>query len=92
VPPPRNQVDGNVAAFQALSSTEAFVLATNGNLWHETGPWGTVPPTRQQVDGNVAAFQALSPTEAFVLGTNGNGCFALPASARSGGPLLHRIT
>ena len=39
--------------FQALSSTEAYVLGSNGNLWHETGPWGTVPPARHQVDGTV---------------------------------------
>ena len=58
--------------FQPLSSTEAYVLGTNGNLWHEGGPWGQVPPPRNQVDGNVAAFQALSSTEAYVLGTNGN--------------------
>ena len=72
VPPPRQQVDGNVAAFQAHSPTEAYVLGSNGSLWHETGPWGQVPPKRQQVDGNVAAFQALSPTEAYVLGSNGS--------------------
>src|SRR5271165_5324358 len=58
--------------FQALSSTEAYVLGADGNLWLEGGPWGQVPPPRNQVDGNVAAFQALSPTEAYVLGTNGN--------------------
>ena len=57
--------------FQPLSSTEAYVLGTNGNLWHEGGPWGQVPPPRNQVDGNVAAFQALGPAEAYVLGTNG---------------------
>ncbi len=58
--------------FQPLSSTEAYVLGTNGNLWHAGGPWGQVPPPRNQVDGNVSAFQALSSTEVFVLGTNGN--------------------
>jgi hypothetical protein len=59
--------------FQALSSTDVFVLGTDGNLWNETGPWGQVPPpSRMQVDGNVAAFQALSLGEAYVLGTNGN--------------------
>jgi hypothetical protein len=58
--------------FQPLGPNEAYVLGTNGNLWHETGPWGTVPPARQQVDGNVAAFQALSSAETYVLGTNGN--------------------
>jgi kumamolisin len=33
--------------FQGLDATEAYVLGTNGNLWHETGPWGTVPPSRK---------------------------------------------
>lgn len=68
---PPLQVDANVRAFQALSDTEAFVLGTDGNLWLEHGPFGTVPPTRQQVDGNVSAFQALSDTEVLVLGTDG---------------------
>jgi hypothetical protein len=58
--------------FQPLSSTEAYVLGSNGNLWLETGPWGPVPPPRHQVDGNVTSFQALSATEAYVLGSNGN--------------------
>jgi len=57
VPPPRQQVDGNVEAFQGLSATEVLVLGTDGNLWLEHGPFGKVPPPRQQVDGNVA----LSP-------------------------------
>ena len=67
VPPPRNQVDGNVAAFQALSSTSVYVLGTNGNLSFLAGTGEQV-----QVDGNVAAFHALSATEAYVLGTDGN--------------------
>ena len=58
--------------FQPLDQNTAYVLGSNGNLWHETGPWGKVPPSRQQVDGGVAAFQALSATEAYVLGTDGN--------------------
>ncbi len=58
--------------FQALSTGEVFVLGTNGNLWFEEPPWGTVPPTRMQVDGNVQTFQGLSDTEALVLGTNGD--------------------
>jgi hypothetical protein len=40
--------------FEALSPDLAYVLGTDGNLWLETGPWGTVPPSRQQVDGNVS--------------------------------------
>lgn len=53
VPPPRNQVDGNVLSFCALSGNEAYVEGTDSKLWHETGPWGHVPPPRQQVDASV---------------------------------------
>jgi hypothetical protein len=84
VPPPRQQVDGNVAAFQAfpeLTGTSpgyfALVLGTDGNLWYEytqNGSWGQIPPPRQQVDGNVATFQAAPDPQAaiFILGTDGN--------------------
>src|SRR5579863_1840455 len=58
--------------FQALSTGEVFVLGTNGNLWFEEPPFGSVPPTRAQVDANVQTFQGLSDTEVLVLGTNGN--------------------
>jgi hypothetical protein len=71
VPPPRQQVDGNVKAFQALTSTEILVLGHDGKLWLEHGPFGTVPPPRQQVDGNVKAFQAITSAEVLVLGTDG---------------------
>jgi hypothetical protein len=57
--------------FQALSDTEVFVLGTNGGLWLEQAPWGTIPPSRVQIDGNVQNFQALSDTEVLVLGTDG---------------------
>jgi hypothetical protein len=63
---------GGRRTFQALSSTEAYALGSDGNLWFETGPWGTVPPARKQVDGNVAAFQALDANTVYVLGSNGN--------------------
>jgi hypothetical protein len=48
--------------FQSLSSTEAYVLSTDGNLWLEGRPWGQVPPPHGHLDGNVAAFreQAMS--------------------------------
>ena len=59
-------------SFQATPGGEVFVLGTNGNLWLEQAPSGTVPPTRVQVDGNVDSFQAMSDGEVFVLGTNGN--------------------
>jgi hypothetical protein len=73
-PTRRQQVDGGVQAFQALSDTEVFVLDFDGplNLWLEHGPFGQVPPPRQQVDRLVQAFQALSGTEVFVLGTDDN--------------------
>jgi hypothetical protein len=71
IPPPRRQIDGNVADFQVLDTITLFVLGTDGKLWLEHGPFGTVPPPRQQVDANVAKFQALNTTTAFVLGTDG---------------------
>jgi len=72
VPPARQQVDGNVAAFEALTSASALVPGSDGNLWLELGPWGNVPPTRSQVDGNVKAFQAMGASGIYVLGDNGN--------------------
>jgi uncharacterized protein (TIGR03437 family) len=58
--------------FQALSGSEVLVLGTNGNLWLEQAPFGTIPPPREQVDETVQAFQALSDSEVLVLRTNGN--------------------
>ena len=76
-------------AFQALSETKVLVLGSNGNLWLEHGPFGTVPPKRELIAGSVKAWQ-LGPLgdTAFVLGTDGNLWFAdlLPAP---GGRLLH---
>jgi len=75
VPPLREQIDGNVAAFQALDANTVYVLGTDGNLWLEhsvNGKFGKVPPPREQVDGNVAAFQAFDQLNAYVLGTDGN--------------------
>ena len=66
VPPPREQVDRHVFAFQALSDTEVLVLGSDGNLWLEhsgaNGKFGVVPPPREQVDGNVtpASVSAMS--------------------------------
>jgi hypothetical protein len=64
IPPRRQQVDGNVAAFQALDLNTIYVLGKNGNLWLEHAPFGTVPPTRLQFDGNVEEsdmFSTLGP-------------------------------
>jgi NHL repeat len=55
----RKQVDGNVAAFQAVDVNTVFVLGQDGNLWLETSPWGNVGhtvETRQHVDTNIEAF------------------------------------
>jgi hypothetical protein len=54
-----------------LSGTQVFVLGTDGKLWLEEGPFGTVPPSRQQVDGDVQAFQAFSNAQVLVLGKDG---------------------
>jgi hypothetical protein len=71
VPPQRQQVDGNVAAFDAIDSNTIYVLGQDGKLWLEHGPFGSVPPPRQQVDGNVAAFAAIDANTIYVLGSNG---------------------
>jgi hypothetical protein len=75
VPPSRQQIDGNVQAFQPLGGDMALVLGMDNNLWLEQGPWGTVPPSRQQIDGNVKAFyttQLGTITQIYVLGQDGN--------------------
>jgi hypothetical protein len=72
VPPARQQVDGNVAAFEAIDANHLYVLGSNGALWLEQGPFGTVPPSRQQVDGNVTAFSQLGTNAVYVLGSDRN--------------------
>jgi len=64
-------IPSNHPWIEALSATQAYVLAADGALWLENGPWGPVPPSRDQVDGSVAAFQALGATQAYVLGSDG---------------------
>ena len=75
VPPSRQLVDRNVQAFQTINANQVYVLGSNGNLWLESGPWGTVPPHRVQIGGSgVTAFQALgsaSGSSVFTLGNDG---------------------
>jgi hypothetical protein len=70
-------IDTNVAQFQAVDSTQVFVLGTDNDLWYISGPFGIPNPNRGQVDGSVAAFQAMDPQVMFipgvyVLGFDGN--------------------
>jgi hypothetical protein len=65
-------ISAHTFSFETLDGNMAFVLGDDGNLWLETGPWGTVPPARTQVDGNVAACQPLGPDSVYVLGSDGN--------------------
>jgi hypothetical protein len=62
--PNRGQVDGNVAAFQAVRYSTVFVAGFDGNLWYTPGnflPGFPIPnPHRAQVDGNVADASALA--------------------------------
>jgi hypothetical protein len=60
-PPNRQQIDGNVRAFQPLDLQTVVVLGTEGNLWLEQAPFGKVPRARTQIDGNVAAVAAVTP-------------------------------
>jgi hypothetical protein len=71
LPPTRQQIDGNVEAFDAVDANTIYVLGSNGALWLEHGPFGSVPPPRQQVDGNVAAFDAIDANTIYVLGQDG---------------------
>lgn len=38
IPPPRDKVDEEVAAFQALDPNNVFVLSTDKKLWREHVP------------------------------------------------------
>jgi hypothetical protein len=67
----RQQIDGNVLAFQPLDIDHVVVLGTDGNLWLEQAPFGHVPPSRQQIDGNVMEFAATDENNVLVLGTDG---------------------
>lgn len=67
----RQQVDGNVLAFQPLDINHVAVLGTDGKLWLEQAPFGHVPPSRQQIDGNVMEFAATDENNVLVLGTDG---------------------
>ena len=58
--------------FDPIDSNNVYVLGSNGALWLEHGPFGTVPPTREQVDGNVAAFDAIDLGAVYVLGSTGD--------------------
>jgi hypothetical protein len=58
VPPNRQQIDGNVQAFQPWVLSQIVVLGADGNLWFEQATFVTVPPKRQLVDGNVCLRSA----------------------------------
>jgi hypothetical protein len=66
-PPPMPRSFQTVDGYQHI-----FVLGTDGNLWQEQPPFGTLPPKRIQVDGTVFTFQALDSQTLLVLGTDGN--------------------
>jgi len=43
-----------VFSFQAVDAQTILVLGSDGFLWQEHAPFGTVPPLREPIDGNVA--------------------------------------
>ena len=73
VPPPRTQVDDNVASFQPLSTTQIYVQGQDFKLWYEHDFTGAVPPTRTPVDFNVGllGFWGMDPDHCYVLGQDG---------------------
>jgi hypothetical protein len=72
LPRTRQQIDDNVAAFDAVDENNVYVLDTDGNLWLELGPFGPVPPPRQPVDFGVVDFDPIDVKTIFVLGKDGN--------------------
>jgi hypothetical protein len=68
---PRDHVDGNVQAFQALNADIACVLGADGKLWREFGARDNAQQPRRNVDGHVRAFQALDASIVYVLGYDG---------------------
>jgi hypothetical protein len=77
----RNEVRRYTRGRAQAFSEQVLVCGSDGNLWLEQGPWGTVPlpnssyppgpSSRYQIDGNVAGFWAWSPGEVFVVGRDG---------------------
>jgi hypothetical protein len=50
----------NHPGFSVQGPIEAYVLGSDGNLWLENAPWGTVPSGRIEIGaGNIVAFRAL---------------------------------
>jgi hypothetical protein len=77
VPPPRQQIDASVVAFDTSLKNNIYVLGSDGKLWLEYGPFDgsvptTVPPAREQVDATVAAFESFNDNLVLVLGQDGN--------------------
>ena len=73
-PSKRTHYDGNVKAFKQVGpgSDSMWVLGTNGTLWLENPPFGTVPPpNRTQVDNDVIGFESFG-SNVLVLGSDGN--------------------
>ena len=63
----------------AVDAATVYVLGSDGKLWLEHAPFGTVPPKREQVDANVAGpgiadfgpLHAMDAATVYVLGSDG---------------------
>jgi hypothetical protein len=86
--PPRNvtTVDKNVAQFEQYDFETIYVLGTDGNLWVEKAPFGTVPPARTQIDGNVKTFRYPNPDYIYVLSSDEAGILWLEFPQYGGTP------
>jgi hypothetical protein len=78
VPPARQQVDGNVAAFDAIDLGAVYVLGSTGDaaLWQEFAPFGTVPPARLLVDRLVIQAYRFSLDSFQILNTRSGNIFS----------------
>lgn len=66
------QVDSNVIGCAAVDENTVYVIGSDGNLWLEQAPFGTIPPARIHVDSNVIGCAAVDANTVYVVGSDGN--------------------
>jgi hypothetical protein len=67
MPGTRTAIDRNVAKFFPIDESDVYVLGTNGILWLESAPFGTVPPSRFEVASGVWSCKQTSVGQLLVL-------------------------
>jgi hypothetical protein len=67
-------VFGGAKTLSALSPDAVYVIGSDGNLWLEQAPFGTLPPNRTPgpVDANAMACSGVDANTVFVVGSDHN--------------------